>query len=283
MAFATAARLSEINLGLYRTFLQPWVKAMASEESAKAMRELHPNRVRFAAFSDRNPLTPPVKEAAQAVRAERKPVSADNPFLAFEQAASTWISTWLDTYRIARDGMTEAFFVNLYGSPVLQALMGLGAEQGHAHRRIERDLAREVASANARKDLEKLFEVGGMAEAAIRALVYVRLPEGRIDERGFSMLLTLRALKRPEERLSLADVKELFRTQFLLIRLDEERAVSSLPRLLPDDMQERRATLEVLHRVLTARGQFSDEEARRFARIEAIFTGTESAPATRTA
>ena len=131
------------------------------------------------------------RKAAEAARADRKPVSAGNPFLAFEQVASTWISTWLDTYRIARDGMTEAFFVNLYGSPVLQALMGLGTEQARAHQRIERDLAREVATSNARKDLEKLFEVGGMAEAAIRALVYVRLPEGKIDERGFSMLLTL--------------------------------------------------------------------------------------------
>ena len=42
--FATAARLSEINLGLYRTFVQPWVKAMATEESAKTMRDMHPNR-----------------------------------------------------------------------------------------------------------------------------------------------------------------------------------------------------------------------------------------------
>ena len=281
--FATAARLSEINLGLYHTLVQPWVKAMATEESAKAMRDLHPNRVRFAAFSDRNPLMQPVKQAAEAARADRKPVSAGNPFLAFEQVASTWISTWLDTYRIARDGMTEAFFVNLYGSPVLQALMGLGTERARSHQRIERDLAREVAMSNARKDLEKLFEVGGMAEAAIRALIYVRLPEGKIDERGFSMLLTLRALKRPEERLSLADVKELFRTQFLLIRLDEERAVNSLPRLLPDDMQERRAALEVLHRVLTARGHLTDEETRRFARIEAIFTGAEAAPGSRAA
>ena len=272
--FATAARLSEINLGLYRTFVQPWVKAMATEESAKTMRDMHPNRVRFATFSDNNPLMQPVKQAADAVRADRKPVGKDNPFLAFEQATSAWISTWLDSYRIARDGMTEAFFVNLYGSPALQALMGLGTDSSRTHRHMERDFAREVASVNARNDLEKLFEVGGMGEATIRALVYVRQPEGRIDERGFSMLLTLRALKRPEERLSLADVKELFRTQFLLVRLDEERAVSSLPKLLPDDMQERRAALEILHRVLTARGALGDEEARRYARIEALFAGS---------
>ena len=159
--FATAARLSEINLGLYRTFMQlAWVKAMVSEQSAQTMRDQHPNRVRFAAFSDRNPLMQSVKEAAQAARTNRQPVAAGNPFLAFEQATSSWISTWLDTYRIARDGMTEAFFVNFYGSPVLQALMGLNTEAGRSHRHIERDLAREVAASRASADLATLFESG---------------------------------------------------------------------------------------------------------------------------
>jgi pimeloyl-ACP methyl ester carboxylesterase len=271
--FATAARLSEVNLGLYRALVQPWVKSLASEQSAEAMRTLHPSRQRFAAFSDRNPLMQPVKQVADAVRADRRPVSPDNPLLALEQATSTWISTWLDTYRIARDGMTEAFFVNFYGSPVLQALMGLGTDAAQGHRKAERDLAREVASSASRADLDRLFDVGGMAEAAIRSLVYVRLPEGKIDERGFAMLLTLRALRPPEERLCLADVKELFRTQFLLVRLDEERAVNSIPKLLPDDMQERRRTVEVLRSVLAARGRMTDEEERRFARVEAIFIG----------
>jgi hypothetical protein len=274
--FATAARLSEINLGLYRTLVQPWVKAMVSEESAQMMRDQHPNRMRFAAFSDRNPLMQPVKEAAAVARADRKPVAAGNPLLAFEQATSSWISTWLDTYRIARDGMTEAFFVNFYGSPVLQALMGLNTEAGRSHRHIERDLAREVAASRASADLATLFEVGGMAEAAIRSLVYVRAAAGQVDERGFAMLMTLRALKRPDERLCLADVKELFRTQFLLVQLDEERALAALPRLLPDDMQERRATLEILRNVLSAKGALSEEEGRRFAHIEACFTGQES-------
>lgn len=39
------------------------------------------------------------------------------------------------------------------------------------------------------------------------------------------------------------------------------------------DMQERRAALEILHRVLTARGALGEEEARCYARIEALFTG----------
>ena len=61
------------------------------------------------------------------------------------------------------------------------------------------------------------------------------------------------------------------REQFLLVCLDEERAVTALPRLLGADAAERNAALDILHRVLAARGAISDEGRRRLARIEALF------------
>src|SRR5262249_51791357 len=53
--FAAVARVSDINLGLYRTFLQPWVRGWANEGWAQWMRRLHPERVQYAAFSRLNP------------------------------------------------------------------------------------------------------------------------------------------------------------------------------------------------------------------------------------
>src|SRR6478609_4465469 len=44
-AFATVARLSEINLGLYRTCVQPWVRAWVNDGFASWMRQLHPLRL----------------------------------------------------------------------------------------------------------------------------------------------------------------------------------------------------------------------------------------------
>ncbi len=66
--FATVARLSEVGHGLYRVLGQPVVKSMSSSQTADLMRQLHPNRVRFAAFSDRNPAMQPVKALAESVR-----------------------------------------------------------------------------------------------------------------------------------------------------------------------------------------------------------------------
>ena len=43
--FATAARVSETNLALYRTFAQPMVRALVNSPLAEWMRQLHPLRL----------------------------------------------------------------------------------------------------------------------------------------------------------------------------------------------------------------------------------------------
>src|SRR5215831_7958346 len=48
--FATAKKVSEINLANYRTYVQPWVRAMATPQMAEWMRKLHPLRVSYEAF-----------------------------------------------------------------------------------------------------------------------------------------------------------------------------------------------------------------------------------------
>ena len=269
--FATMARLSEVNLALYRAFAQPFVKAMATDPSAQAMRDMHSSRLRFAAFSDRNPLMKGVAAIAEQARADRKPVPADNPLLAAEQAASTWISTWLEAIRISRDGMTEAFFVNFYGAPLLQALTGMA--NGSVSHHAERDLAREAIEARLRAELEKLYEVGGLPEAGVRALLYIRMAEGSADERGLAVLRAMREMRPTNERLHLSELKEIVRVQSLLLRLDEERAVNAIRRLLPDHPEERAKALDVLRQVINARGMPSEEEGRRLQRIAAIFAG----------
>jgi pimeloyl-ACP methyl ester carboxylesterase len=165
--FATVARVSEINRGLYETLVAPSVRASAPEPIAEALRAAHPNRLRFAMFSDRNPFMAPVKVLADSVRASRQPVRDDNPLLAIEQMASSWITTCLHTFGELRDTMTEAVFLNTYGSPWLQALVGLGASQPSPNR-VERDLVREADISRLRSELEQQFEVGGPTEAALR-------------------------------------------------------------------------------------------------------------------
>ena len=268
--FATVAKVSEINRSLYRTFASPVVRTLFQRPVAKLLRQLHPHRFRFSVLSDRNPFMWPVKVLAPTVRSNRKPVSAKNPLLSVENAVSSWIVTSLDAAGAMRDAMTEAIFLGVYGLPAVQAAVGLGPEvkdQRHA----ERDLSRELVAEKSRAELETRYAVGGTLEAIARALVYVRLPEGSVDERGFWMMMALREARPPDERRSLADLKAIVKEQFLLVTLDEERAIDTLPALLPRSIEKRRGALDAVRRMLTARGALSEEARRRLQRIEALF------------
>jgi pimeloyl-ACP methyl ester carboxylesterase len=268
--FATAARVSEISRGIYRTVAAPAVRMAVTERTAEAMRATHPNRLRFAMFSDQNPAMRPVKALAESVRAARRPVSKDNPLLTIETAMSSWITSYLQTIGEFRDTLSEAVFLSTYGSPLLQALVGLEEEQTTEHG-IERDLVREADAARLRSEMEQKFEAGGLVDAALRALIYIRLPDGSIDERGFSVIKLIRAARPADKRVRMVRLKEMVREQYLLVCLDQERAIATLPKLLGADANERKAALDVLHRVLSARGDMSEEGKRRLTRVETLF------------
>jgi hypothetical protein len=270
MRFTAASRVSEMNLGLYRTFAQPAIRSMVTAPMAEAMRGLHPHRLRFGSLSGINPLMSPIKPLAEVIRSDRRPISKENPFWAIEEAASSWIATSLRIWGEIRDSMAETFFLNAYGSPLLQAMVGLGGQETAPPRRIARDLTRETASAEVRSKLEGRFETGDPAEAALRALIYVRLPEGAIDERGFRMLRVIRDARSASRRVSLPRFKAMAREQMQLVLLDEERAINALPRLLNPGGPQAAAALNALRQLLSARGSLEGESRARLARIEEL-------------
>jgi len=265
--------VSEANQSLYRTFLSPLIRLAATEQSASAARRLHPNRMRFEMFADANPWMQPVAAWADSVRANRGPVSADNPFLAFERLASDMIASGLETWGKARDAMSEQIFLSAYGAPWLQAMMGLHADQATPGRRVERDPARDAAVAQQATDLALQMESGGLPEAAVRALLYIRLPGGMADERGLAALRAISSELPAAKRLGLARFKELVRNQYLILRLDEERAVAAIPKLLPDDRRSSEAALALIRRILESGRILPEEGSRRLKRIEALFGG----------
>ena len=61
----------------------------------------------------------------------------------------------------------------------------------------------------------------------MRALLYIRMPEGVVDERGFNLLRRMR--EETGKGLTLAAFKKLVREQFFMLLLDERRAVEAIP------------------------------------------------------
>jgi pimeloyl-ACP methyl ester carboxylesterase len=273
LAFATAARVSEISQGVYSALVRPAVRAAVTPTSADLMRRSHPNRLRFGMFADENPFMRPVADWAETVRNNRRPVSPNNPFLAFEQMVSDMITSGLEMWGNARDAAVETFFFNTYGSALLQAMVGLRADETSASRRVGRDVAREAVAKQAAVQLEQRIDQGGLIEAAVRALIYVRLPESKVDERGFTALKQISAELPAAKRIGLVRFKEIVKEQYLILLLDAERAIAALPKLLPSNRRQCEEALVLVRRVLAARGPLPEEGRRRLERIEAMFGG----------
>ena len=83
--FAAVDRVSQTNLALYRTFMQPVVRALVNPRLADLMRQLHPLRLQYELFSNANPACAPLAGWAEQVREHRKPAAADNPFIAIQE------------------------------------------------------------------------------------------------------------------------------------------------------------------------------------------------------
>src|SRR5579872_7150086 len=127
--FATAKRVSEINLANYRKFVQPWVRAMAAPQISEWMRVLHPSRIGYESFGRDTPAMKSLARQAETVRESRKPVAADNPFVKAQEAVSSGIVNVLDKWRDTQEALSESLFLAIYGSPALQAAVGINPHE----------------------------------------------------------------------------------------------------------------------------------------------------------
>ena len=267
--FATAARVSEINLSLYRAFVQPMVKAMITPQVADMLRHWHPLRLSYEAFTSANPLIAPLAKVADKVREQRKPVAADNPFLGIQEAVSNQIINSLDAFRDARDSTVEKLFLAIYGSPALQAAVGIKPESVRERRAPKSVLHNELLVKRI-EELKSQIDKGGLQECTIRALIYAGSPRGKVDERGVQTLRHVR-LAEDSHRLTLAQFKAMAREQFFLMLLAPEAALAAIPRLLPPGTEERQKALAAIRQVLSATGDITGEVAERLKRITALF------------
>jgi hypothetical protein len=121
---------------------------------------------------------------------------------------------------------------------------------------------------------------GGLRECWIRALLYVGMTRGMFDERS---LEALRRMRRQDEasRLTVPQFKILVREQFFMLILDQEASLAAIPKMLPQDMELRRAAVAAIRDVLSVTGDISDETATRLKRVAQLFGVSEGDPQAR--
>jgi Protein of unknown function (DUF3141) len=274
--FATAARVSQTNLALYRTFAQPIVRALVSSPLAEWMHQLHPLRLQYELFSNANPMMAPVAAVAEQVRENRRPVAADNPFVAMQENASRQIVAALDAWRQTSETFAERSFLMVFGSPTLQAAAGVDPAGTRPLRKAGKSPLHHELLQKRIAELKARIALGGLREAIIRALLYVGTGRAAVDERGFE---ALRRIRRAHGDIPLSAFKALVREQFYLLLIDTEAALGALPSMLPADADMRRKAYELIKQVMIACGPLSDEDNKRMQRMAGAF-GLDEAAAT---
>ena len=229
-AFAAVARLSALNLSLYRTLMQPLVRALVNQSVADTARTLNPLRLSYTIFADSNPWMNGVKELADNVAQARRPVAADNPLLAVQAQISDQIMAVLDAYRVARDDLVEKTFFGVFGSPLVQSLLGIDKEDEirplpgiSPQTRLARQAQRQAYEAK--------LHSGGFNEALTRAVLYVSSAERMVDQR---CALALNVARQQLMHLPLAEFKSLVQEQFFVLLADREPAVEALGLMVPE-------------------------------------------------
>jgi pimeloyl-ACP methyl ester carboxylesterase len=273
--FATAARVSEINLALYRTYAQPFVRAMVSSPMSEWMQQLHPLRLQYELFSNANPFMASVAALADAVRQDRKPAAGDNPFVALQEKMSDQVVDALDGYRRASEALAERTFLSLYGTPTLQAAVGIDPETIKPQRKAGKNPLHAQFVQTRIAELKSQIGKGGLRECIVRAALYVGMARGSADERSFEMIRRIRQAKDDMQRLPLRDFKALVREQFFMLLIDEQAALAAIPSMLPSGADSRREALALLRQVVSARGSLSGEAATRMERVVRMFEGDE--------
>jgi hypothetical protein len=274
--FATAKKVSEINLANYRSYVQPWVRTIVNPRMAGWMHKLHPLRLSYDIFGGEGPLMKGVAARAEAIRDHRKPVTKSNPFLKAQEAFSKSIVDTLDKWRDTQEALSEAMFVAVYGSPALQAAVGIDRDRDPSPRPEMSTGHRKALDARI-AELRSNISQGGLRESGIRALLYVGMARDMVDERSLEALRRMRS-EDTAARLTIDEFKMLVREQFFMLLLNQDAALTAIPKMLPADIEARRAVFGTIQEVLSAAGEISGETRTRLNRVAELFGLGEGMP-----
>jgi pimeloyl-ACP methyl ester carboxylesterase len=187
--FSTIAKLSEINAGIYKTWMRPWVRMMSTRQTADALGKLNSMRMQREAFSDGFPLASYIRQQAALAREKRKPVSDEHPLKVMEKKIATQITDNLNKFRDQRDEFTVASTREMFGP------QGLGmwlkpdeTDESIAHARALQDLESYRGSV-----LAHIAE-GGFAEAVCRIVLAGMVSIGAFERRSLRLARLLAQL-----------------------------------------------------------------------------------------
>jgi hypothetical protein len=238
MPFHAAKTVSAVNDHLYRTLAAPWIKAAATEGWAEALRQLHPLRMQRYLLSDLNPWMIPVKTWAAAIKDNdwRRPSAEDHLLRLAESGFSKVVMDTLRSWGELRDRTSELCFKAMYEAPWMRWFYP-----------IDRTDAREEGirlEALRRKDSEKwrdAMEQGGFGEAVARMMLAVMLADRALARTSYQLAGRLFQTDARLKQIGWRRLKAILLSQARILQTDTDRAIATLPALLPTPEDRRQA------------------------------------------
>jgi pimeloyl-ACP methyl ester carboxylesterase len=236
--FQAVAKISEVNAALYDMTVRPVIRSMVSKSSAKIMTDGHPLRQRRYLLSDNNPAMRAVEPLADLVQTQRQPAGEDNAFIQWERLTADWIADGLNLYRDLRDNMLESWVYMIYGSPVVQAMATSGTDRATPAHDGDLRLVPEVRHA-----LDSI-DHGGFPEAVIRMLILLAHSRGSVRRDRLERSNHILTSTEPFASLGATTRNRIITRQSIIVDFEYQRALATLPLLLPD-RQDRLRALEL--------------------------------------
>ncbi|MCK9391532.1 MAG: DUF3141 domain-containing protein [Syntrophales bacterium] len=257
--FCAVDRMSELLDNHYKLYCRPWVRFWSTELTGEISRFLHPLRLKRYMLSDINPFLRPLQYAASSVKANRKPVNADNPFVEFEYSFSDFMIKWLNHYRDARDRRIEWKFRAIYENPLVQFFCMPVREQN--------DAIPEAGDGGSEDKRWASLEEGGVAEGLIRIIMAVVRKNHIIKRRLFEVAQEIAMTHKVLSKIRPAQFKRIARLQAHILQADEDAALKALGKLVKTK-EDRAEALSIAKRIALADGKYADEEKTVLAKIQ---------------
>ena len=257
--FSVVSKVSETNDNIYQLLMRPWVKFWTTELSAEVIRYLHPLRMQRYLFADINPLMRSIKNYAPIVRQNRKPASADNPFLAMEKDFAAITENMLNMYRDYRDFGQELLFRQTYGNYWLQLFIPPSETEPVVN-------IPERERADYDKRLQSMEE-GGHVAGLIRIYMAVANASGDIKRRHFEIADEIAKTHKVLSKMRPSKFKKIMHEQTALLQANEDKAIEALSSLIKDK-NDRLEALSIARRLCQVDGACDDTEKNMLDKIK---------------
>ena len=159
-----------------------------------------------------------------------------------QENASRQIVAALDGWRESVETMAERTFLAIYGSPMLQAAVGIDpAGDAAAAQGAQEPAAPRAPGRSASPSSRRAFRRAGCARPSIRGLLYVGMARAAVDERGFEAHAPHpRGAHRPA---ALRPSRRWCASSSTCCMIDQEAALAAIPSMLPADAADPRGGL----------------------------------------